>query len=231
MALIYNIEYNHTAKIGKTKEVKFRPWTTKNEKDYLIATESDKEISELKLFEILIKPCIEDKTIKLTRHEEKLLMIEIRKKSIGPDFEVRYRCSSCNNINELNVPFEKIISYKESNFQPIKVDDMIFNFSNEISENLKIKIDNTENKIEKTFIEFLSHISSIEINGELEDVFSFSELTEFIENIPSKIFDEVLKKFKEMKGLLKFELETFCIMCNKENNIDFSEGLPGFFWE
>jgi len=229
MALKYDVQYKHTAIIGG-KEIKFRPWNTKDEKDYLIATESKDVVTDEELFELLVRPCLENPNISLTPNEKKLLMIEIRKKSIGPEFPVRYKCIKCKQVNEIQVPFDKVVKYTESNFRSIKKENLVFNFTENMSESLKARRDNEENKIEKAFIDFLIHIKSIEIDGRLEDMFTFDELREFVESLPSYIFDDVFAQFQEMKGSLTFELTTYCAMCNTENKIDFNEGLPGFLW-
>ena len=116
MALKYKIEYNNTAIIGD-KKFKFKPWNTKNEKDYLIAVESEKDIDDKMLFDILIRPCLEDTEVVLSVNEQKMLIIEIRKKSLGTTFPMRYACSSCGQVNDIDISFDSIVKYKQDNYQ------------------------------------------------------------------------------------------------------------------
>lgn len=228
MALKYNIEYNNIANIGG-KEYKFKPWTTKNEKDYLIAVESETDIDDKMLFDILIKPCLEDSEVMLTTNEQKMLIIEIRKKSLGSTFPMRYACSKCSQVNDIDVNFDDIINYTKDEFKDIEKENMVFSFGNIVSENLKSRLEDTDNNIDYAFIEFLLHIHSITIDGEVEDTFTFDELLDFIENLPTNIFDDVYKEFQSMKSKLDFNLKSFCAVCNEENEIDIDH-IPNFLW-
>jgi hypothetical protein len=228
MALKYNVEYKNVAEIGE-KRINFKPWTTKNEKDYLIAVEAEDNINDNLLYEILVKPCLEDPDISLTKNEQKMLMIEIRKKSLGGSFPMRYSCKKCKNVNDIDVEFDKIIRFKPDTWQDVQVDDIKFIFGDIATPNLKKRLDTAETKVDKAFIEFLIHIKEIEIDGTLENSFTFDELKAFVEELPTHIFDEAYKKFQAMKSSLTFELKTYCMICNEENDIDF-EYLPNFLW-
>lgn len=228
MALKYNIEYNNTAKIGD-RTFKFRPWTTKNEKDYLIVVESEEEITDDKLFDILIRPCLEDPDVALTVNEQKMLMIEIRKKSLGETFPMRYICKKCKQVNDLDVEFDKIIKFKPDEFRPVTVGNLKFNFGPIVSKKVKERLEATTSSVEYAFVNFLLHIHSVEIDGRIEDTFTFDELKEFIEDLPTYIFDEVYKEFQSMKSSLEFGLKTYCMICNEENNVEFDH-IPNFLW-
>ena len=228
MALKYNVDYRNIAKIGN-KEIKFKPWTTKNEKEYLIAVESEEKVTDDMLFDILAKPCLEDPSIILSSNEQKMLMIEMRKKSLGNSFPMTFTCRKCNNVNDIDVEFDNIVSFEPESWTEVEVEDLKFVFGDIPSENLKNKLKETENKVEKSFIDFLIHIKEIHIDGKVEDVFTFEELKDFIDDIPSYIFDEAFKEFNKMKGHLEFKLATTCMACGASNNIDF-EYLPNFLW-
>jgi len=217
----YSEEYNFTANLGN-KKFKFRPWTTKNEKEYLIAIESEETITEKLLFDILIRPCLEDKNVVLTNDEQKMLIIEIRKKSLGSTFPMKYACSHCNNVNDIDISFDKIVKFKESRYEDISIENMTFIFGDIQSENLKSRLDSSDStSIEKSFIELILHIHAIEIDDRMEDTFSYEELFTFIESLPSYIFDELFSKFTNMKSSIEFSYISNCAICSKENNIVF----------
>lgn len=226
--LKYNSNYDNTAIIGN-KKIKFKPWTTKNEKDYLIAVESEENINDSMLFDILVKPCLEDPNIILSTNEQKMLIIEIRKKSIGPTFSMNFSCPKCKQVNDIDIEFDNIIKYKPENFGKVKSNNIEFEFGPIVSENLKKRLEGQENSVEYSFIELLIHIHSITINGTKEENFSFDELNSFMEEIPSNIFDDVFRKFTEMKGSLNFKYKTKCLICNEESDLDF-DYIPGFLW-
>jgi len=228
MALKYVSEYNNTAKVGD-KIFKFKPWTTKNEKDFLIAVEAEKDISDSMLYELLVKPCLEDQNVVLSPNEQKMLMIEIRKKSLGGSFPMRYACTSCGNVNDVDIMFDDIVKFSPDNFTTVEEDDIIFKFGPIVSENLKKKLDDTGSTTEYAFNEFLIHIQSIIYKEQLEDSFTFDELKTFVEALPSSVFDKIYDEFVKMKSSLTFEYSTKCIICNAENEIDFSN-IPNFLW-
>lgn len=228
MALKYNVEYSSTATVGN-RTFKFRPWTTKNEKDYLIAVESDTEITDDMLFDILIKPCLEDPDVTLTTNEQKMLMIEIRKKSLGSTFPMRYICRKCKQVNDLDVELDKIIKFTPDNFHDVEIENLVFSFGPIATQRLKDKLKEQGTNVDYAFTNFLLHIQSIEVDGNLENTFTFDELKEFVEDMPTYIFDKVYKEFQGMKSSLDFELKTYCIICNTENDVEFDH-IPNFLW-
>jgi len=228
MALVYNVEYKNSTKIGN-HTIKFRAWSTKDEKDYLIAKDSLDEINDSMLYDMLVLPCLENKELSLSPIEKKKLIIEIRKVSLGSTFPMKYACKKCKNINDLDVELDDIITYKEPKYSEIKAHGMVFHLTSEVSSNLYKRLEETDNLIDKAFLEFLIHIESIEIDGKLEDDFSFDELYQFMNDLPSSIFDDIFPKFREMKGTLEFSLTTFCMVCNEKNLVDFDH-LPNFLW-
>ena len=228
MALKYEKVFKNVAKVGD-KEIKFTPWTTKNEKEYLIAVEAEEKIDDSKLYELLIRPCLEDPSLVLSTNEQKMLMIEIRKKSLGSSFSMRYICNNCKQVNDINVNFDQIIKFQAENFHDVEVENMIFKFGPIATDNLRRRLDDQKTNVDYAFTEMILHIQSIEIDGKLEDTFTFDELKEFMEDIPSSIFDAAYKEFQGMKSNLEFELKTYCITCNSENEVEF-EHIPNFLW-
>ena len=228
MALVYNNQFKNSTKIGD-KEIKFRAWTTKDEKDFLIAKDSLEDIDDNLLYDILVTPCLEDNTISLSPLEKKKLILEIRKVSLGSTFPMKYSCVKCKSVNDLEVDLDDITTFKEPNFGSIEVQDIKFNFSAKVSQNLYKRLEEEKNLINKAFIELLIHIESIVIDGKVEDDFSFDELYEYMESLPSSVFDELYPKFKEMKGYIEFNLKTKCLICNNDNIVDFDH-LPNFLW-
>jgi len=228
MALKYNVGFTNTAKVG-LKEIKFKPWTTKNEKDYLIAVESEENITDDMLYNILVRPCLEEPDIILSSNEQKMLMIEIRKKSLGTSFPMRFSCKKCKQVNDIDVSFDKIVKFSPENWHDVQVEDIKFVFGSVVSENLRKKEEECTTNIDKSFINMLIHIKEIHINDEVENTFTFQELKDFVEELPSTIFDTVYKEFLEMKSSLTFEFKTNCMICGDSNDIDFSY-LPNFLW-
>jgi len=69
----------------------------------------------------------------------------------------------------------------------------------------------------------------LHIDGESQKGFTFEELYDFMEEIPTRIFDGFFAEYNNMKGSLDFKLETICNLCATENSINF-ESIPNFLW-
>lgn len=229
MALVYESKYDFIAKIGD-KEIKFKPWTAKEERTYLQALEDDKiEITDKLIFDILIKPAIEDKTLVLSVQEQKLLMIEIRKESISKEFQDEITCKECEEKTIVNVEIDSILSYEKSNYKSVTVENMIFNLDEIKTNKSKERLNLDKGIINYIFTDFLLHIQSIDIDGNLNDKFSFKELQEFMDSLPTKIFDEVFEQYQKMTDSLKMQYIYKCPHCNNEQTVDYTN-IPNFLW-
>ena len=229
MGLEYKVGYEYTSVIGD-KEVKFKGWTAKEERAYLTALEKEKDdFSDKTIYDILIRPSIEDKEIVLSSAERKKLLVDIRTKSISEFIEDKHTCPVCNNVQDIKIKIEDIIKYVPSTFKNITIDDLIFSLedlnSNEKRDSLKLK----EGIINYIFNEFLLHIKSISIDGVLHENLKFKELKEFMDSLPTKIFDEVFEGYKDMIDYLDMEYKFKCNSCYNEETIDYSE-IPNFLW-
>jgi len=229
MAFKYEVKYNHKIELGG-KLIKFKPWTTKNEKDYLIAvsTSSGKAVPEDILYDILIKPCLENNDIDLDVNEQKMLLIEIRKVSIGSTFPIRFQCKECTNVNELEIELDDVINFTPGTLGEVTVDDLYINFGkpNNIA---RERIEKADSEIERNFVNMIIHIKEIEYQGEVNDTFTFDELYEFFESMPTNVFDEVFNKFLKMDSNLELKGEFICGVCAHKHKIEFDK-IPNFLW-
>jgi len=234
--LSYNITYN-TLDINN-KKIEYRAWNTKDEKNYLIAIEDTKEedITDDLIYDILIKPCLKNPDIVLTPDEQKYLMIEIRKKSLGSTFPMRYNCNKCGTLNDIEIRLDDVISFKEQSFKEIIIQDQDNDitlkvlFNEPKTNNLIKKIQEAKTNTEKNYIDFLIHIQEININNETHKDFSFEELDNFISTLPTYVFDELLNSFLNSKSKLSINnYESKCLICNEENIIKIEE-IPNFLW-
>ncbi|MEA3485391.1 MAG: hypothetical protein U9R03_01645, partial [Candidatus Aerophobetes bacterium] len=68
-----------------------------------------------------------------------------------------------------------------------------------------------------------------EIDGELQEGFSFKELQEFMDSLPTKIFDEVFEQYQKMTDSLDLKYEFTCPHCKTKETIDYTN-IPNFLW-
>jgi len=224
--------YNHKVKLS-SQVVYFKPWTTKNEKDYLILKESLPEgetITEQDLYECLIEPCIkpQSKKIVLDDIDKKMLMIEIRKISIGDTFQIERLCKNpkCGQYLEFDVKLSDVVKFKARTLKKITSQQCEIELQKPRSTK---RIDEAKTKVEKAYVEFILSVKGVDFNGEYNNTFTFDECYEFINSLPSKEFDELYDQFKEQKGSLHISGDFKCIFCGEEHNIEFSS-IPNFLW-
>jgi hypothetical protein len=230
MALKYTPTEKHIVKIG-SKEIEFTPWTTKNEREYLQLLENEKiEVTDKTIYDTLIAPCIKDKNLVLSSDEQKLLMIEIRKESIGKTFKDEHECSNCKEKVEVEFNIDDLIDYRPSKWKPIPVENMVFTLGDIRTNKEKSLLNIDKGIVNYIYTDFMLHIHSIEIDGELNNKFTFKELAEFIDSLPAKIFDEVFEKYQEQIDDLNLIVNKWkCPKCKKTSDIKY-ETIPGFLW-
>lgn len=228
MKLLYELDYTHTSDLGQ-KEVHFRPWTAKEEKDYLELLEKQKELNESTLFRVLIKPVIKEKDIVLTSAQIKKLMYDIRSVSISNIIEDEYECEECGSKHNIKVNISEGIKYKESTFKPIKVQDIEIIFK-EPTTNSDLKYLNLESGvIQYIFLDFIRFIDTIIYKDKTYSNMKFNEKKDFIFSLPSNIFDEVFDKYKEYVDDFSLDYKFECTNCNHTENLDYSLA-PNLLW-
>ena len=228
MALKYEIGYDYISKIGD-KEIKFRPWTAKEERNYLSLIEKEDEFNDKTIFNTLIKPCIEEKDIVLSASEQKKLLIDIRIESIGETFKDEVKCNFCEEKEEKEINIKELTKYKPSSFCDVEIGDLTF-FMGPIENNkekdvLKIK----DGIIEYVFNDFLLHIRKIKIKDEIYDNLTFKEIKSFADSLPTKIFDDLFNKYKDMVDDVELIYSWECPNCAKENTKEYDE-IPNLLW-
>lgn len=234
MALVYETGYDFVSKLGD-REVKFKAWTAKNEREYLqlletAANEETKGITDEDLFNILILPNIEDKEIILSSAEQKKLIIDIRLESINENVEDEaHECVSCKTKTDIKSPIKEFMKFNKANFEVIESGNLKFTFGplkdNKSKENLKLE----DGIVKYIFEDFMAHLHAIEINGVEETEFNRRELKKFIDKIPSKIFDEVFEKYQKQSDSVDLNYEFICPKCDTKEIIDYSF-IPNFLW-
>lgn len=223
--------YNNECIIGNGTKIKFRPWKTKDEKAFLTYVESVEEVTDEDFFEFLIKPCLEDKTIHLSDDDIQMVLIEIRKVSIGESFEMKYICNheDCGKVNEIEIDFDDIVTYKFDKVKEFISDDetIKITFGNVKNEDVFKEKTRGVNSIEKTFIEMILRIEKVMIDGQVYDSFNYENAYAYVDNLDVKVFDKLLAYYKENKSSIKIEGDFNCLFCGTKNSFIFDE-VPNF---
>jgi len=236
MKLEYKIKYKYETIIGDLN-IKYKGWTTKNEKDYLKLIENEKvKTTDKEIFEILILPVIENKKLVISSAQQKKLLIDIRKVSISEYIEEEKRkCEFCKKENKIKVKFDDITTYKKANYKTVSIkddeeDNFIFSFSELKTMKDKQNLNISNGLVDYIYNDFLLHITEIQINDDIYNEFSKKELISFIDSLPSKVFDFVFESYQEMIDETDIKFKNICKFCKKEEEIDYNIFIPNFLW-
>jgi len=228
MSLIYKPSYEYESNIGE-KTIKFKRWTAKEEKEYLKAVEDNIELDDDKLFNILIKPSIENKRIKLSSAEQKKILIDIRIESINEYLIEEKKCVNCSNIGEIKFKIKDHIRYVNTNFKPITKENITFNLTNDFNPLLKKKLKLKNGLVDYVFNDFLIHVESIIIDSTKHENIKWNELNSFIETLPTSIFDYVFEQYQKQVDKTEIKYKYKCSKCSKTEDIEYTH-IPNFLW-
>jgi hypothetical protein len=188
------------------KTIKFRPFTVKEEKILLLATESGSPDHAVLATEQVINNCVVDKISvrNLPVFEYQLLFINIRAKSVDNVIKLEYTDEEDNETYKFEVKLDDLTITEDKNqSNKIMLDKemgivMKYPTLADVIKSAKATTD-----LEKTFCMFESGIESVFTDTE---VFPFEETAEaerkeFLEDIPSDKFKEMQEYFENMPRL------------------------------
>ena len=221
------------------KKIKFRPFLVKEQKNLLMAMESNDSDSIEKNIKQVLTNCTLTKKLDIDTLpvlDIEYYFLHLRARSVGEVIENKYRCdnqvdgSACGNIMEtsLNLLDIKIEGIKENN-------DVI-QLTDTISIKLKYPEFSVINKLSKltdvSDIAFEMIAESVEYIFDGEQFYyaketTTEELVEFIEGLNQQQFAKIEDFFANLPKLEK-KIEMKCSRCGFEHKLDV-EGLESFF--
>lgn len=221
------------------KKIKYRPFLVKEQKNLLMALESNESSTIQQNVRDILNNCTLTEGInidKLPIIDVEYYFINLRSKSVGEIVETRYRCNNeveeknCGNIMEASVNLQNIKPYSEEEVSPeIELTDKVM---------IKMKypefgiIKDSVNMDDITEVTFNLIAESIEyiFDG---DQFYYAheaepgEMLEFVEGLNQAQFEKVEHFFNNLPKL-KETVEMTCSKCGFHHTIDV-EGLENFF--
>jgi hypothetical protein len=225
------------------KKVKYRPFLVKEQRNLLMAIESEDSNSVHSAIRDILYNCTLTEGIdidKLPIIDVEYYFLNLRAKSVGELVESRYRCNNII-IDDSGTHECRSIMEKSINLLNIKV-DMNGNVSPEINltDKLVIKMKYPEFGIIKDSmkydddneITFNMLAQSIEYIYDGEQFYyanetPVQELVEFVETMPTEQFEKIENFFNSLPRL-KETIEMTCKKCNYHHMFDV-EGLESFF--
>jgi len=228
--------------ISTGKKVKFRPFTVKEEKLFLMASESEDVNSAIDTIKQVVRNCIvNDVDVdKLPIFDIENIFLNLRARSIGEVVDLKYKCNNdvtdetgeqkkCNNVVELSINVLDIKPEKNENHSnKVEITDKLGVVLKYPSfDSLKYSVE--ENQIDSTLnliVDSIDYIYDEDSIYYAKDT-SREELVEFIENLQNTDLVK-FKEFFETMPKLKSNLHFKCNKCGYEEDI-LLEGIESFF--
>ena len=224
------------------KKVKFRPFTVKEEKLFLIASESDDPQSTITTIKQVLNNCILDDTDidSLPLFDIEMLFLNLRARSIGEIVQLKYKCN--NNIVEEDGKEHKCGNEVGIDVNVLEVlPEVDQNHSNKIEINNKLgivmkypKMDVIKDSPGGENIDSVINMIASCIDYIYDDDKMYyakdstkEELVEFLETLQSKDLENIKQFFDTMPKMRK-TLDFKCGKCSYEEKIEV-EGIQNFF--
>jgi hypothetical protein len=220
------------------KKIKFRPFLVKEQRNLLMAIESN----EAKTIQQNVHDILENCTLteginidKLPIVDVEYYFINLRAKSVGEVIESRYRCNNevdgktCNNIME-----------KDINLMDIKVTESDVSPEIQITDKITVRLKYPEFKIVESSMKY-DNITDVTFNMIAESIeyiydgeqFHYgheaqpNELLQWVEGLNQQQFAKIENFFNNLPQI-KEKIELTCSKCGFHHTIEV-EGLENFF--
>jgi hypothetical protein len=228
--------------ISTGKTIRFRPFTVKEEKLFLMANETSEMDFIIKTIKQVINNCILDDVDvdSLPVFDIENIFLNLRAKSIGEDVSLKYRCN--NDVKDENGQEHKCgnLVQLELNLLDIKLPELTKDVGKVmITDNLGLvmKYPNFEliqkyqgKEDTETLLNMI--VSCIDYIFDEEQIYyskdtTHEELVEFIENLQSRDLEKIKSFFDTMPKINK-DVEFKCNKCGYSENINL-QGVQSFF--
>jgi hypothetical protein len=234
----------YEAKLLSTgKAIKFRPFTVKEEKLFLMATESEDTDTTINTIRQVLNNCVLDDIDidSLPLFDIEFLFVNLRARSIGEVVNLKYRCKNmvmdeeskeekvCNNQVQIDLNILEIKPEAGADHtKDIKITDTLGIMMRYPKMNM---VFNSKDKDEFDVIVELI-IDCIDYIYDADSVYyskdsSREELMEFVDSLQSKDLDKI-KQFFETMPKMKKNLDFKCSKCDYHESLEL-EGIQSFF--
>ena len=237
MALPVMSQVTYELTIPSTKQkIKYRPFLVKEQKDLLIAQQSDDEKVMIETLKNIIRSCTLDKVEvdNLAMFDIEYIFTQLRAKSVGEYSELTFNCLECNDPKaKMNVNIDLTtlkVEFNEKHKSIIPLFDTVGIKMKYPGLALFDKMNKLEgNQVDMIFDVIIECIDSIYDEDTVYPAHEQSkeELETFINNLTQDQFQKVQNFFETMPKLEK-EIEFDCPMC-KYHHQHIVRGLSGFF--
>jgi hypothetical protein len=221
------------------KKIKFRPFLVKEQRNLLMALESNETSTVQQNIRDILTNCTLTENVdidKLPIIDIEYYFVNLRSKSVGEVVEARYRCNNmvndveCNNVMETKINLQDIKVTQEKTISP----------EIQITPKLTVKLKYPEFGMVKDSLQY-DDINTITFNmiaSSIEYIYDGEqfyyghettpqEMLEFVESLNAEQFKKI-EEFFENLPKLKENVNITCSKCGYNHTIEV-EGLENFF--
>jgi len=221
------------------KKIKFRPFLVKEQRNLLMALESNETSTVQQNIRDILNNCTLTENVDIDRLpiiDIEYYFVNLRAKSVGEVVEARYRCNNivndteCNNVMETNINLQDIKVTQEKTISP----------EIQITPKITIKLKYPEFGMVKDSLQY-DDINTITFNmiaSSIEYIYdgeqfyyghetSPQEMLQFVETLNAEQFKKI-EEFFENLPKLKENVNITCSKCGFHHTIEV-EGLENFF--
>lgn len=223
--------------VSLNKKIRFRPFTVKEEKLLLMATESQDAESVLNTIKQIVGNCVLDdvRVDNLPVFDLEYLFLNLRARSISEVVSLKYKCNNdvedgkCGNLVQFDLNLLEIKPEKEEKHSnKIEITDklgIVMKYPN-FALIEKYKDSNDVSAIISLIIDCIDYIYDEEGMYYAKDT-PREEIEAFIDSLQTKELEK-LKNFFDTMPKVKKKLNFKCNKCGHEEGIDV-EGIQSFF--
>jgi hypothetical protein len=221
------------------KKIKYRPFLVKEQKNLLMAIESNESITIQQNVKDILNNCTITEGInidKLPIIDVEFYFVNLRAKSVGETVESRYKCNNTVDDRECGNIMEKDINLLELKVQMDSTVNPEIQLTNKVSIKMKYPefgmVQDSLKFDDITDITFNMIANSIEYIYDGEQFYygheaQPGEMLEFVEGMNQEQFAKVEEFFSKLPKL-KETIDLTCSKCGFQHKIDV-EGLENFF--
>lgn len=220
------------------KKIKYRPFLVKEQKNLLMAMESNDNDSIQTNIKSVLQNCTITKKIDvdtLPLIDIEYYFLQLRARSVGEIVSNRYRCNNtvgekeCGNIMETDINLLEIKVEGHTNDEPIKLTDKISVKLKYPEFSVVKKISSKESMTDASFDMIANAIEYIFDGDQIyyAKESTHEELLEFLESLNQNQFSKLEEFFDNLPKLSK-TVNLKCSRCGFEHTIK-AEGLEDFF--
>lgn len=212
-----------------SKEVRYRPYNTKEEKDFLLAVETEEEEKITDAIEAIVRNCVQGADIdnEMTPVDTNFLLVRIRQKGKGTNIAYAWKCDACKGLNRDILDTDADLEFKPADSTPITVGKWQINIkwpTNALIGKLKKFSD-----IDRNYKVLAYSIKSIVEGETVSDEFTPDEIEEWLEKLPPNLFEEYTISYGEKSPRIIVNKKVKCSHCDAEERDLELEEAAAFF--